>query len=276
MLLGIATTSNEGSEPQGAPSLLRVRYLRSRNVIEVLADLRSILGACDAHLKSLGPVKDAPASFLRESLAALALHCATRPADETVAWSVRQGGRGFAVSLAGTNSEGAVVGRLQAPASSPDSIDLFVSDVSDPIHAVVPRRSIVEIPSDCSAFAAVERFYRTSEQRAVRFLSPGEGRYVMLLSHAGCDESWLTQVTAATLPVELSPSHTERLEDRSVRWHCGCSRGKVMATLAPAARRDLNGLLGDEEEIQVECPRCSLAYHVTRADLEGLLGSGGE
>jgi molecular chaperone Hsp33 len=64
------------------------------------------------------------------------------------------------------------------------------------------------------------------------------------------------------------------LEDRVVRWHCGCNQARMLEVLAPAMRHDPAGLFGDDEKIEIRCPRCGARYAITREAMEAFVAKG--
>ena len=61
------------------------------------------------------------------------------------------------------------------------------------------------------------------------------------------------------------------METRVYRWHCGCNQERMLEVLAPTMRHDPEGLFGDEEKIEIRCPRCGARYAITREALEAFV-----
>jgi molecular chaperone Hsp33 len=64
------------------------------------------------------------------------------------------------------------------------------------------------------------------------------------------------------------------LEKRVCRWHCGCNQAKLMEVLAPAMRSDPAALFGEDEKIEIRCPRCAGRHVITREAMEAWVAGG--
>jgi molecular chaperone Hsp33 len=45
----------------------------------------------------------------------------------------------------------------------------------------------------------------------------------------------------------------------------------MLEVLAPTMRQDPDGLFGDEEKIEIRCPRCAGRYAITREAMEAFV-----
>ena len=68
---------------------------------------------------------------------------------------------------------------------------------------------------------------------------------------------------------ELFPD-AEILEERKVRYHCGCSKERFMRNLLTLPKKDLEEI-GKDEQIDIKCEFCDKTYHFDRNDIETVM-----
>ena len=61
------------------------------------------------------------------------------------------------------------------------------------------------------------------------------------------------------------------VERRVYRWHCGCNQERMLEVLAPTMKQSPDELFGDEEKIEIRCPRCGARYAITREAMEAFV-----
>lgn len=245
-------------------------FVRHRNVLLVQGDFGPLFVDYYLHLadQSLryAPEHDA---LLKQMLVGFTLHCAGRPRNEHLSWTIGLQRPRLNLFVTGDNEDCTVAGRIFTENVREAPRNVFYSEVM-PGRGAEKRRSVVDF-ADASLFGAAETFYATSEQRPARYFDLGEERYAMLLSHPDSDADWLRRVELADVR-ELATTQTlARIERRLYRWHCGCEQRKILGALAPAARAGMTELFGDSEVIQVQCPRCAASYAITREAMEAWL-----
>lgn len=258
------------SEVTGA--IVTVDFVRHRNAMLVQADLGPFfldyyLHFADQHLR-YSPEQDA---LLKQALTGFVLHCAARPLNEHLAWTIGLQEPRLNLFCAGDNEDCIITGRVFTENVRPGEHSVFYSEVV-PGRGAEKRRSVVKFEGQ-DLFRAAETFYAGSEQRPLRILDLGEERFAMLLSHPDCDEAWLQGVTLAEVQDLAKTETLTRIERRLYRWHCGCGQQKILAALAPAARPDLADFFGDAEVIQVQCPRCAASHAITHEAMEAYLAA---
>ncbi|AOS43464.1 Hsp33-like chaperonin [Lacunisphaera limnophila] len=259
---------DQTQEPCGA--VVTTDFVRHRNVMLVQADTGPLLvdyflHQADHRLRP-EPAHDA---LLRQALAVFTLHCAARPRNEHLAWTVGLQEPRLNLFLAGDNEDCTVTGRLFTENVREAPANVFYSEVM-PGRGAEKRRSVVNFEGT-DLVRAAETFYATSEQRPARFFDRGDDRHALLLALPDCDEAWLRSVDLAGLNALAGTETLTRIEHRLYRWNCGCNQRKILAALAPVARGGLDGLFGEEEVIQVQCPRCAAGYAITREAMEAWL-----
>jgi molecular chaperone Hsp33 len=205
---------------------------------------------------------------LKEALAALTLHVASRPWNESWAWTIHLGGRELNLFVTGDNRRGTVVGQLFTENVKADGRNLFLADVVR--ERGESRRSAVEFVGEGS-FAIVEEFYARSEQRPARFFRYSEEDYVLISAQPECDIEWLQSLTEEDVRGLDQKETLSLLEQRRYRWECGCSQARMLTFLAPMMRADPDGLFQGEDSLRIGCPRCGARHVVTRETLEAVL-----
>ena len=210
--------SEENQTPQGLE--VRTYFVRERNALVARADFGEMYVDYYLHQSTLGHrPAPGPDAMLKDALAALTLHCASRPWNETTAWTIHFADPLVNLFVTGDNNRGAVVGQLFTDNVKRDGRSVFISDVLRGTGQ--PRRSIVEL-QDADVFHAVERYYEQSEQSPARLFRHGDEDFVMVSAHPDCDLAWFEAIvpcgiadagvtSMARLPGE-APAH-EAVED---------------------------------------------------------------
>lgn len=261
-------TEPSAEVPNGAE--ITIDFIRHRNVLLVRGDLSPLFVDYYLHLAD-HQLKPEPAHdrLLKSLLAAFALHCASRPRYEHLAWTVGLQDPRLNLFVAGDNEDCTVTGRMFTENVREAEKNVFYSELM-PRRGAEKRRSVVDF-AGADIFRAVETYYGTSEQRTMRYFDLGDDSYAMLISHPDCDEAWLREVDLAGVKALAETETLARIERRAYRWECGCTQQKILGALAPAARDDFAGLFHGDEAIHVQCPRCAATHIITREAMEAYL-----
>jgi molecular chaperone Hsp33 len=261
-------SENQPSELNG--SVVTVDFIRHRNVMLVRADLSPLFVDYYLHLAEHG-IKLSPeqAQLFKNALAVFALHCASRPQGEHLAWTLGLQEPRLNFFFSGDNEDYALTGRLFTENLKELEKNVFYSDIV-PRRGSEARRSVVNFDG-ADLFAAAMEYYARSEQRPMRFLDMGEDHFAMLISQPDCDDAWLQSVDADGIRKISETETLGRIETRLYRWECGCNQQKILTALAPVARTDISDLFGESEMIRVECPRCAAAHNISRETMEAYL-----
>ena len=245
---------------------VRTYFVRGRNALVARADFSGLYVDYYLHLAQHA-IRPAPAhdDMLKEALAALTLHCASRPVNESCAWTINFQNPLLNLFVAGDNAHHAVVGQIFTENIKTADANLFLSDVLRPGHQ--PRRSAVQFEG-AGPFRAVETYYRQSEQRPARYFSHSDEDYVMVSAQPGCDLDWLASLDDAAIRTLDKTETLSLLEERPYRWQCGCNETRILEILEPHMRQDASGLFENEDALRIHCPRCGARYHVTRETME--------
>ncbi len=247
---------------------VRTYFVRGRNALVARADFGELYVDYYLHQGQHGyqhvPQHD---EMLKETLAALTLHCATRPWNESWAWTLHFTDPLLNLFVTGDNRFGKVIGQIFTENVKDDGCPLFLAELAR--ERSEPRRSVVELdPGDADAFHAIERFYKMSEQRPARYFRHGPEEFVIVSAQPQCDLAWFDRLDDTAIRVLDETEQLSLLEVRRYRWECGCSQHRMLGILAPIMRTDPEGLFGPDPTIRMSCPRCGARYVITREAME--------
>jgi molecular chaperone Hsp33 len=246
---------------------VRTYFARGRNALVARAEFSELYAALCLHVMDNAlRLTTETDQLLRDALAAITLHAASRPRNENSAWTVN-----FQLPLANVfvtadNTLGTVIGNVFTENVRESDRNLFYADtVTD---ARPPRRSVVEF-SGPSFLRAAEVFYNQSEQRLARFFRHSEEDIVLVSAQPDCDEPWVASLTDDAIRTLDQTTELSLLERRRYRFECGCSHDRMLDVLAPTARAQ--DLFDGDEAIRVHCPRCGRCHVITREAMEARL-----
>jgi molecular chaperone Hsp33 len=202
---------------------------------------------------------------LKDALAALVLHLASRPQDETVAWTVNFPSPVLGLFVTGSTRPGNVVGRVWTEGVRPTGTGLFCSETRRGNRQI--RRSNVEFQSG-DFFRAVEAYYAQSEQRPARLFRHGPEDFVMVSAQPECDLDWLASLDDDAIRALDENETLSLLETRAYHFDCGCTAERITGRLAALGNAGIDELFDGDETIRVDCPRCGALFEVTRQMFE--------
>ncbi len=255
--------------PQGIE--VRTYFVRERNALVARALFSDLFVDYYLHQGQQGYTHSrADDTLFKDALSALTLHCASRPWNETTAWTLHFAPLKLNLFVTGDNNRGSVVGQIFTDQVKEDGRNLFSSDVVRGQDS--PRRSVVELV-DTDVFHAVEQYYAQSEQLPARLFRHSEEDFVMVTAHPDIDMAWFESLTEESIRTMDQRETLSLLERRSYKWDCGCDDKKLMRVLAPHFSKDPEALFGDEPIIRMSCPRCGAKYIITREAMEATLAA---
>lgn len=259
--------------PADAGIEIRTAFVRGRNALVARADFGDLYVDYYLHLGAnrLTVPAELDAMFKR-ALAAFALHSASRPWNEMIAWTINVQEPRVNLFLTGDNGTGAVTGRVFTEHVKEGPDNLFYADV---VRGREPKRRSAVTFAGADPLAAAETFYTQSEQRGARFFQLGEEEFALVAEHPDCDLAWFRGLTAAQVRDLAEVETVVPMERRIARWHCGCNQRRMLEVLAPAMRADADGLFGGEAGVEILCPRCGARHAVTREALEAYVAEQG-
>ncbi len=248
------------------PVAVQCHYVRDRNVLLASADCGPLFMEHYLHLGKRGvTLAGADDTALKEALAAVMLHAACRPRAESAAWTLHDEEEARNIFVTAENPGGRVTGQVFREGVKTMGRSLLYAEAAAPGQ---PRRQSVVEPPPGGVTAAVEAFYRQSEQRSGRFFDAGEDLYLLAVAQPDADEEWLAGLQAAEAAALPGEPQVRLLETRVFRHDCGCTHEQMLGVLEPVMRRDPAGLFEDSETITISCPRCGTRHTITREQLE--------
>jgi molecular chaperone Hsp33 len=245
---------------------VRTYFVRGKNALVARADFSELYASWYLHRLDYG-IETAPDvdELGRDAIAALTLHCASRPWREACAWTIKFPNPRANIFAAGDNNTGTVVARVVTEETAEIEKGMFYSDVVE--DRKPPRRSAVDFEAG-SVFEAVEIFYERSEQRPVRFLRHDEEDIVMVAAQPDCDLEWLQSLTTIAIQTLDRDVELSLLEKRQFTFSCGCNAERMLDFMAPVFKQEAEGLFGGDASLTVTCPRCGARHVLTREALE--------
>jgi molecular chaperone Hsp33 len=249
-------------------------FVRYRNALLTQADLGGLFVDYYLHLADHGlrpdPLHD---RIFKEALGAFVLHCASRPRNEIIAWTINFQDPLLNLFLVADNEEGTVAGRIFTEHVKQGEHNLFFSEV---VRGKRPlRRSAVDFEGSDS-FKAVESYYARSEQRPARYFQVNGEEFAMLAAHPDYDRDWFQTIDPDGVRALKDQEIVSPLEKRHYRWQCGCNQQRILQILSTPMREEPEELFGEEESIRVECPRCAARYTITREAMEAYVAQSDE
>jgi molecular chaperone Hsp33 len=256
------------TEPDPNASIAEVRtyFVRGRNALLARADFSSIyidyyLHLADQKLRYASEHDE----MLKDALAALTLHLASKPQDEVCAWTMNFHRPHLNLFVTGRSRPGEVTGRVFTEDVRDFGKNILISQITRP--AQPPFQSLVEF-SEADVFRSIEEYYEQSEQRIGRLFRHDEEDIVLITAQPDCDEDWLRNLTREDVLVIDQKEKLSLLEQRQYTFHCGCSVERLYPVLAALSERDRRDAFGDEEIITVTCPRCAARYRAAKEHFE--------
>lgn len=259
------------TEPEEQGSGLEVcsYFIRKRNALLVRSEFEPLY--VDYYLHQADRDVRFPREqdeILKESLAAITLHCASRPWNEMTAWTVNFQQPLVNIFVTGDNNLGTVVGQVFMEGVKENSQNLFYSKVVRGPGVI--RTSTVAFEGN-DVFRAVEHYYHQSEQRPARYFKLGEEEFAMITAQPDCDLEWFEQLDDGKVAQLEKSEELRLLEKRFYSWQCGCNMERIYQMLAVPMRTDPEALFEGDSSLRISCPRCGVKYLVTREGLEAFL-----
>jgi len=248
---------------------VRCYFVRGRNALAVRGQFTPIYTDYYLHLMQHGiRYEEEQDTILKDGLAALTLHLASRPRNEAVAWTMSWQDPRQNLFVTGSNRHGNVTGRVFTEDVQERDSDLLFSQAS--VSGQEPRQSMVEIDS-LDPFRAGEIVYEQSEQRPGRYFRYDQEEFVLVTAQPDCDLEWLEQLDEESIRSLDEQEELSLLEQRHYRFDCGCSQDRIFPIIADMGDEAVESIFGGEEAIPTGCPRCGARYVITREALEAYI-----
>jgi len=208
--------------------------------------------------------------LLKDALAAITLHMASRPRNESTAWTLNFKEPAVNLFAAGSSKTGNVIARLSTDNVKVSGTNMFYSQVVREEEAT--RQSTVAFES-YDVFTAVESFYKQSEQRPAAYFHIEEEDIVMISAQPDCDLEWLVNLDDEKVKKIDQEEGLSLLETRVYHYGCGCSLDRIYPIISSMSEDGLSGVFADAETAHANCPRCGARYRITREGLEAFRSS---
>lgn len=252
-------------ESENEPIEIRCYFVRGRNALAVRGDFGPLYTDYYLHLMQ-HQIRYEPDwdLLLKDGLAALALHLASRPRKETTAWTINLANPVLNLFVTGSNPLRNVTGRVFADNVRRVERSLFFSQTTAEGNSV--RQSTIEF-EDAGFFQAVEAYYRQSEQRPARYFRHSGDDFVMITAQPDCDMPWFLTLDDELVRNLDRDEELSLLETRVFRFDCGCHVNRIypiIASLSPSTREEV---FAGEESANASCPRCGASYVITQEGL---------
>lgn len=242
-------------------------FVRERNALLVRGQFSGIYTDYYLHLMQhqlrYQPEHD---QMLKDALAALTLHLASKPRKEAHAWTVNRPDLPLNLFVTGDNRRGTIVGRVFTENVRKDNpLGLMHAQVTE--DGAPSRQSSIKYEGK-NFFELIEAFYRQSEQRPARFFDLGDEDYVMISAQPDCDMEWFDILDDEAVRTLDQVETLSLLETREMRFECGCSVEKLIPLLGSLDDKAVDDLFGGDEFAKADCPRCNAHFKIDRAMLD--------
>lgn len=266
---------SESSDPisnnDNATIEVRCYFVRERNALLTRAEFSELFTDHYLHLMENGIRHEAANDqLLKDALAAITLHMASRPRNETMAWTLNFKEPAVNVFAAGSSKTGNVVARLTTENVKVGEHNVFYSQVVRDDEAT--RQSTVAFEKH-DVFAAVESFYAQSEQRPAAYFHVELEDIVMITAQPDCDLEWMVQLDDEKVKTIDQDETLSLLETRVYHYGCGCSLDRIYPIIAGMSEDSLAEVFAGQETADASCPRCGARYRITREGLEAYINS---
>jgi molecular chaperone Hsp33 len=253
---------------------IRTYFVRERNALVARADFGPLYVDYYLHLMEHG-IRHEPQfdALLKDALALIALHAASRPLNENWAWTINLQHPLANIFAVADSQRGTVAGNLFTEGVKQAGHSLFCSQMFN--DRGLRRNSTVEFDGS-DLLRAAARYYAQSEQRPARWFRLDEEDIVMIAAQPGCDLDWFHALDLDAMRSLDKHETLSLLEQRFYRFECGCNQERILALIAPMVKVSAESLFDGAETISITCPRCGARHHVTRETVEAFLEKQGK
>ena len=201
--------------------------------------------------------------MMHQGLAGASLHVVNRPRDESLAWTINFQQPATNLFLTADARLSAVTGRVFTEnVRTADTNRLFFQSIRPGSE---PRESVCAV-SGLDVLVILDQYYATSEQNPARFFELESDQYLMVLGMPGADREWIAHLDRETAQEHHRASSL--LEERLLRFECGCTPRKMHAALRRIFGRNPDELFQGEDRVETSCPRCGRRWWVRREQFQ--------
>lgn len=241
---------------------IRRRIDRDRVVSLADADFGPVFAAYEEHVRRWElPLDDFARARMQAGLAAVALHLATRPAGETVGFTVNILAPPLNLFLTGDAGERTFTGRaFSEDVQTATSSRLFVQTFR-PMTGV--QLSTMDVDG-VDVLKMFDEYYARSEQWPARYATLGATRYGFVQGLPDGGRERIAALDAEATAALFAAEH-DLLEERTLYFRCGCSPEKVSRALRQIFEGREEELFRSDPGVEVFCPRCGARWWIERA-----------
>lgn len=237
-------------------------FVRHRNALLLRGQFTPLYTDYYLHLMQHGIRHPAELDqMLKDSLTVLVLHLVARPWAETIAWTASLRAPRMNLFVTGGSTQQAIAGRIFTEDIREPDRNLLYSQTTS-ANLPEPRTTSLEIVGK-DPFVWVSQFYEQSEQRPARAFRLDDENFALVAAQPDCDLEWLASLDTEAIEKIDTNEETKLLEIRKFRFDCGCTLEKILPILG-GWKNQPDKLFGEQEAINIQCPRCAAKYRVTR------------
>ncbi len=254
------------ADPGPEPIEVRCYFVRERNALAVRGQFSPLYTDYYIHLLEHKVRYESEDDLaLKEALATLTLHLASRPWNEAIAWTLSWQNPLKNFFVTGSNRQGNVTGRVFTEDVREQDNNLFFANIT--VDGQAGRQSMIDV-EDLDFFRIGEKYYHQSEQRLGRYFRHSEEDFLLITAQPDCDLAWLEALDDESVRTLDTDEELSLLETRRYQFDCGCSQDRIFPVIASMSSEAREEMFGESETIPASCPRCGARYIVTREALE--------
>ncbi len=236
---------------------IRCYFVRHRNCLLVRGKFSDLYMDYYLHLMQHGLKHEERLDvMLKEALTGLTLHLASRPQDESSAWTIHLHDPLLNLFVTGGSRPGRVTGRIFTEDVKDLGKSLFIAQMTR--AGATPRQSMIEFEGS-DVLTAIEHFYTQSEQRLTRFFRLPDEDFVQISAEPDADETWLTNLKSTDIAALDQAEQLSLLETRAYVFECGCSVDRLFPMLSRLPQEDLD-VIFEDGHADITCPRCGAKF----------------
>lgn len=235
----------------------------AHEAVFIRTQIDGLFAAYLAHVERWEGIPDGLAqTMMRQALGAAILHMATRPPDETVAWTLNIRQPPLNLFFTAKNIDESVVGRIFTEnVRTTDASRLFVETQAPKKEAT---RSAIEVKG-LDVLQIFEQFYAQSEQNVARFFELSEYDLLMVLGLPDVEDGWMASLDrdSALAASMVSP---RPVDVHTFTFRCGCDPDRMLAVMRGLYADKADELFQDTDRVEALCPRCGHRWWISRKD----------
>ena len=235
-----------------------------REAVFVRVDITELFTAYLAHVNRWVGTPDGLAlTMMRQALGGAIMHIATRPPEESVAWTLNIQKPPLNLFFTARNADSSVAGRVFTENVRTTAMSrLFVESLSpqkpEPIRSTIDVRGL-------DVLQIFEQYYERSEQTGARFFELAEYDLLMVQGLPDVDEKWLASLDRDSA-CEHASNSARLVDEREFEFRCGCDAQRMLSVMRGLYEGKEDELFQGDDSVEVFCPRCGHRWSILRKD----------